>query len=114
VPDHFYIIAVNPHNVKPDLPVLAMIGLEVHLRGAYNVKFLPGIHRFEGCPETAPSSCFNLDENKTALIFRYDIDLTEWGPVIFGQNFVALFCEDSRGPAFPLIARQPFVIHNIP
>ncbi len=49
--DHFYIIAVYSDNVKPDPSVKAMVGLEIDLCGAYNVKLFPGIDRFEGCPE---------------------------------------------------------------
>ena len=112
--DHFYIIAVDSNNVKPDPSVKAMVGFEIYLCGSYDVKLFPGIDRIEGCPEILSVSPFYLYENQVIFILGNDIDLSKRTSIIPGHNFITLLPEDSCRLIFPFISGEPFITHNIP
>ncbi len=111
--DHFYIIAVYSDNVKPDPSVEAMIGFEIYLCGAYDVKLFPGVDRLEGCPEILSLSPFYLYKNQVILILGNDIDLSKNTSIILGHNSITLLHEDICRQIFSFVSREPFITHNI-
>ena len=101
------------HYVKSDRLVAQAVLRHVFKSDLGNLLLLMSCYRLGGLPESQAASCLNLHEHETAVMLRYEINLSEPAAVILLKNAVSLFFEVLAGLRFTLFSQGESVVEHV-